>query len=145
MGEAFRNRHDRRGRFVPADLQVSAPPPPLALGARKPGELAPLFEAYLGVQRRRRASASTVRTFSYGLWHLQRWLDENGIEAPELTAFQCEHYFGQLLDRIAWATARQHLAYVRAAYRYGLQHGLVDHDPTADVRLGLPPDRVFGA
>jgi integrase len=35
---------------------------------------------------------------------------------------------------------RRHLAYVRAAYRYGVRHELVERDPTADVRLPRLPD-----
>jgi integrase/recombinase XerD len=35
---------------------------------------------------------------------------------------------------------RRHLAVVRAAYRYGLRHDLVSHDPTGDVRLPRLPD-----
>lgn len=31
-------------------------------------------------------------------------------------------------------------AYVRAAYRYGVRHDLVERDPTADVRLPWLPD-----
>ena len=141
MANRSRIRKDKRGRFVPVDLQLSGPAMPLTRTRRKPGELSPVLEAYLEVQRRRRVSPLTLKTFSYGLSHLQRWLDEHEIEAEQLTGLDCEHYFGQLLDRISWATTRQHLAYVRAAYGYGVRHGLVDHDPTADVKLGWPPDR----
>jgi integrase/recombinase XerD len=38
------------------------------------------------------------------------------------------------------STVRRHLAYVRAAYRYGVRHDLVERDPTADVRLPRLPD-----
>jgi integrase len=53
---------------------------------------------------------------------------------------QCEEYFDELLDRGAVATVRRHLAYVRAAYRYGVRHDLLDRDPTADVKLPWLPD-----
>src|SRR5262249_26289980 len=46
----------------------------------------------------------------------------------------------ELLERQAVSTARRHLAYVRAAYRYGVRHELVERDPTADVRLPRLPD-----
>src|SRR5581483_4349642 len=63
-----------------------------------------------------------------------------GIQAGELTLLRCEEYFDWLLDRGAISTARRHLAYVRAAYRYGVRHQLAEFDPTADVKLPRLPD-----
>jgi integrase len=99
-----------------------------------------IFEAYLAAQRRRRSSALTLKATTHALRATQRWLDENTIAASELTLLQCEDYFDELLERGAVSTVRRHLAYVRAAYRYGVRHDLVGRDPTADVRLPWLPD-----
>jgi len=99
-----------------------------------------IFEAYLAAQRRRRASALTLKAVRHALRQTQRWLDAEGIAAAELSLLQCEEYFDRLLGEQAVSTVRRHLAYVRAAYRYGLRHELVERDPTADVRLPWLPD-----
>src|SRR5262249_61864062 len=89
---------------------------------------------------RRRRSPLTLKASAQALRTLQRWLDEHGVAASELSLFECERYFDQLLERGAVSTVRRHLAYVRAAYRYGLRHQLVGCDPTVDVRLPSLPD-----
>ncbi len=99
-----------------------------------------IFEAYLAAQRRRRSSPLTIKATTHALRAMQRWLDEQEIAASELSLLRCEEYFDELLDRGAVSTVRRHLAYVRAAYRYGVRHDLVDRDPTADVRLPWLPD-----
>lgn len=99
-----------------------------------------IFEAYLAAQRRRRSSALTIKATAHALRTTQRWLDGHGIAVAELTLLQCEEYFDELLEAGAVSTVRRHLAYVRAAYRYGLRHDLVERDPTADVRLPWLPD-----
>jgi integrase len=99
-----------------------------------------IFEAYLAAQRRRRSSALTIRATLHALRQTQRWLDEQGLTAAELSLLRCEEYFDELLARYAVSTVRRHLAYVRAAYRYGVRHELVARDPTADVRLPWLPD-----
>jgi integrase len=99
-----------------------------------------IFEAYLAAQRRRRSSPLTIKATTHALRATQRWLDEHEIAPSELTLLQCEEYFDELLDQGAVSTVRRHLAYVRAAYRYGVRHELVERDPTADVRLPWLPD-----
>ncbi len=99
-----------------------------------------IFEAYLAAQRRRRSSPLTIKATTHALRVTQRWLDEQGIAPAELTLLQCEEYFDELLNEGAVSTVRRHLAYVRAAYRYGVRHDLVERDPTADVRLPWLPD-----
>jgi integrase/recombinase XerD len=99
-----------------------------------------IFEAYLAAQRRRRSSPLTIKATTHALRATQRWLDEHSIESSELTLLQCEEYFDELLERGAVSTVRRHLAYVRAAYRYGVRHDLVERDPTADVKLPWLPD-----
>jgi site-specific recombinase XerD len=99
-----------------------------------------IFEAYLAAQRRRRSSALTIKAVTHALRSTQRWLDEQGIAASELSLLECEEYFDELLGQQAVSTVRRHLAYVRAAYRYGLRHDLIERDPTADVRLPWLPD-----
>lgn len=100
----------------------------------------PIFEAYLAAQRRRRSSPLTIKATTHALRATQRWLDAQGIAAAELSLLQCEEYFDELLDQGAVSTVRRRLAYVRAAYRYGVRHDLVERDPTADVRLPWLPD-----
>jgi site-specific recombinase XerD len=99
-----------------------------------------IFEAYLAAQRRRRASPLTLKAVEHALRSAQRWLDAEGVAAGELTLLGCEDYFDLLLDRGAVSTVRRHLAYVRAAYRYAVRHGLAEFDPTADVKLPRLPD-----
>ncbi len=99
-----------------------------------------IFEAYLAAQRRRRSSPLTIKATTHALRTTQRWLDQRGIAPSELTLLQCEEYFDELLDQGAVSTVRRHLAYVRAAYRYGVRHDLVERDPTMDVRLPWLPD-----
>ena len=99
-----------------------------------------IFAAYLAAQQRRRSSALTIKATAHALRKLQRWLDERDIAAGELTLLGCEEYFDWLLDQGAVSTARRHLAYVRAAFRYGVRHELAERDPTADVRLPWLPD-----
>jgi integrase/recombinase XerD len=82
----------------------------------------------------------TIKATTHALRVTQRWLDEHKIVPSELTLLQCEEYFDELLDQVAVSTVRRHLAYVRAAYRYGVRHDLVERDPTADVRLPWLPD-----
>jgi integrase/recombinase XerC len=100
----------------------------------------PLFEAYLAAQRRRRGSPLTIKAVTHALRTAQRWLDNEGVAAGELSLLGCEQYFDQLLDRQALSTVRRQLAYLRAAYRYAHRHGLCDHDPTAEVKLPRLPD-----
>ena len=99
-----------------------------------------IFEAYLAAQRRRRSSPLTIKATTHALRATQRWLDEHGIAPSELTLLQCEEYFDELLEQGAVSTVRRHLAYVRAAYRYGVRHEMLDRDPTADVKLPWLPD-----
>jgi integrase/recombinase XerD len=99
-----------------------------------------IFEAYLAAQRRRRPSPLTVKAIRHALGQTQRWLDQHDLAANDLTLLRCEEYFDGLLERQAVSTVRRHLAYVRAAYRYGVRHDLVERDPTADVRLPRLPD-----
>jgi integrase len=99
-----------------------------------------IFEAYLVAQRRRRPSPLTIKAITHALLQTQRWLDERDVAVDELSLVRCEEYFDWLLERQAVSTVRRHLAYVRAAYRYGLRHELVARDPTADVRLPRLPD-----
>jgi integrase/recombinase XerD len=99
-----------------------------------------IFEAYLAAQRRRRSSPLTIKATAQALRVTQRWLDEHEIPPAELSLLRCEEYFDQLLERGAVSTVRRHLAYVRAACRYGVRHDLVERDPTADVRLPWLPD-----
>ena len=125
----------------PATLPSPLPPwVQLAKPPRRPRDLNEIFEAYIRLQHRRGATPLTVKAFTHGFRRMQRWLDEHNIEASELTLFDCEEYFAQLIETAANGTARQHLAYIRAAYRYGLRHGLVAYDPTGDVKLPWPPD-----
>jgi integrase/recombinase XerD len=100
-----------------------------------------IFEAYLTAQRRRRCSPLTLKAVAHALRAAQCWLDREGLNASELSLMQCEEYFDALLGRCAVSTVRRHLAYLRAAYRYGLRHELLHHDPTAEVRLPPLPDR----
>jgi site-specific recombinase XerD len=102
--------------------------------------LDPLFEAYIAAQRRRRRSPLTLKAVEHALWTAQRWLDSEQIAATDLSLLQCEQYFDTLLERNAVSTVRRHLAYLRAAYSYAVRHELVDHDPTAEVRLPNLPD-----
>jgi site-specific recombinase XerD len=99
-----------------------------------------IFEAYLAAQRRRRPSPLTLKAIRHALGQTQRWLDEHDLAAGELGLLQCEWYFDELLERQAVSTVRRHLAYVRAAHRYGVRHELVERDLTADVRLPRLPD-----
>ena len=99
-----------------------------------------IFEAYLAAQRRRRPSPLTLKAIRHALGQTQRWLDEHDLVAGELTLLGCEEYFDELLERQAVSTVRRRLAYVWAAYRYGVRHELVERDPTADVRLPRLPD-----
>ena len=99
-----------------------------------------IFEAYLAAQRRRRPSPLTLKAIRHALGQTQRWLDEHDLVAGELTLLGCEEYFDELLERQAVSTVRRRLAYVWAAYRYGVRHKLVERDPTADVRLPRLPD-----
>jgi site-specific recombinase XerD len=100
----------------------------------------PLFEAYLAALRRRCRSPLTLQANLSALQRLDRSLDQHATEAPRLSLLACEHYFETLLAEYAVSTVRRHLAVVRAAYRYGLRHQLVDRDPTADVKLPRLPD-----
>jgi integrase/recombinase XerD len=99
-----------------------------------------IFEAYLAAQRRRRASPLTIKAVAHAFRSAQRHLDAHTITAAELTLLGCEEYFDGLLDEHAISTVRRHLAYLRAGYRYGLRHGLCEHDPTAEVKLPRLPD-----
>jgi integrase len=99
-----------------------------------------IFEAYVAAQARRRSSPLTIKATTHALRTAQRWLDERDISPGELTLLKCEEYFDELLERGAVSTVRRHLAYVRAAYRYGVRHDLVERDPTVDVRLPRLPD-----
>ncbi len=99
-----------------------------------------IFEAYLAAQRRRRSSPLTIKATTHALRKTQRWLDEQGIAAAELSLLRCEEYFDEMLERGAVSTVRRHLAYVRAAYRYGVRHEMLGRDPTADVKLPWLPD-----
>lgn len=94
-------------------------------------QLDPLFEAYLAAQVRRRSSPLTIKAVRHALTVAQRHLRAEGIGAAELSLLGCEDYFDQLLDTYATSTVRRQLSYLRAAYRYGLRHGLCDLDPTA--------------
>lgn len=99
-----------------------------------------VFEAYVEALRRRRRSPLTVKANLDALRRLDGWLTEQEIKAAELSLLACERYFADMLDDVAASTVRRHLAVVRAAYRYGIRHQLVGHDPTGDVRLPRLPD-----
>lgn len=100
----------------------------------------PLFETYLEALRRRRRSPLTLKANEHALRKLDAWLCEQRIAPPSLGLLACERYFAAMLDAAAVSTVRRHLAVVRAAYRYGLRHDLVERDPTGDVRLPRLPD-----
>jgi integrase/recombinase XerD len=99
-----------------------------------------LFETYLEALRRRRRAPLTIRDNQRVLAQLHAWLTGQGMAAADLDPLACERFFERLLDRYAVATIRHMLATVRAAYRYGLRHQLVELDPTVDVQLPRLPD-----
>jgi len=107
---------------------------------RPTNQLNELFASYIASHRRRRSSPLTIKAVEHALTTAQRWLDSNHLDPGELALLECEGYFDELLERQAVSTVRRHLAYLRAAYRYGIRHGLVAHDPTAEVRLPRLPD-----
>jgi len=98
------------------------------------------FAAYAASHRRRRSAPLTIKAVEHALTTAQRWLDNNHLDPCELTLLDCEGYFDELLERQAVSTVRRQLAYLRAAYRYGIRHGLVASGPTAEVRLPRLPD-----
>jgi site-specific recombinase XerD len=93
-----------------------------------------LFEAYLDALRRRRRSPLTLTANEHVLRRLDARLRAQGIAATEFDLLACERYFSDLLDGHAVVTVRRHVATVRAAYRYGIRHGLVsvDRRPVAE-------------
>jgi integrase len=97
-----------------------------------------LFEAYLVARRRR--SPLTVKANEHALRRLDSWLVQQAIAPARFGLLACERYFAEMLDDAAVSTVRRHLAVVRAAYRYGVRHELVERDPTGDVRLPRLPD-----
>jgi site-specific recombinase XerD len=99
-----------------------------------------VFEAYVEALRRRRRSPLTVKANVDALRRLDAWFGRQEIAVADLSLLACERYFADMLDDAAASTVRRHLAVVRAAYRYGIRHGLVTHDPTGDVRLPRLPD-----
>jgi site-specific recombinase XerD len=99
------------------------------------------FAAYVVALTRRGCAPSTLRSNRYALARLARWLEEQAIAAGYVSLLECERYFAELLGSYAVATARQHLAIIRGAYRYAVRHGLAACDPTVDVRLPRLPDR----
>ncbi len=99
-----------------------------------------VFEAYLAALLRRRRSPLTLKANEHALRRLDSWLERQEIDAKVLGLLACERYFAEMLDDAAVSTVRRHLAIVRAAYRYGVRHELVERDPTGDVRLPRLPD-----
>jgi integrase len=68
------------------------------------------------------------------------WVAKEGVAISALDPLTCERYFDGQLDRYAISTVHHQLNTVRAAYRFGLRHDLVDRDPTTDVILPRLPD-----
>jgi integrase len=112
------------------------------LGPHQPTRttVSPLFEAYAEALRRRWLQPSSIVANLIALRNLDAWLKDNKIKAGELDPLECERYFAEQLDHYQVATMRHRLSVIRAAYQYGVRHGLARCDATADVKLPRLPD-----
>ncbi|MGH3427343.1 MAG: tyrosine-type recombinase/integrase [Mycobacteriales bacterium] len=99
-----------------------------------------MFDAYLDTLRRRRRAAATIRNAESVLNGLEQWLIDADLNAITFSPIACEQFFDQQLNRYALSTVHHRLTTVRAAYRYGQRHQLVDHDPTVDLQLPKQPE-----
>lgn len=85
--------------------------------------------------------SATVVCNELALRHLDEWLATEGVDARELDELACEQFFDDQLDRYAISTVRHRLSTIRAAYQYGIRHGLAARDPTGDVVLPNEADK----
>lgn len=99
-----------------------------------------VLDEYMVRLERRQRSEDTLTGVRVILNRYEAWCDENGIDPDHASTEDLEAYFDQLPFQDS--TRRRHLVNVRAAYNYALRRGVVRVDPTIDVYIRPPAERV---
>lgn len=99
-----------------------------------------VLDEYIVRLERRQRSKDTLTGVRVILNRFDAWCIENGIDPDHATPDDLETYFDELPFKDS--TRRRHLVNVRAAYNYALRRGVVTMDPTIDVYIRPPAEKV---
>jgi integrase/recombinase XerD len=116
----------------PAD---EASPPPHAPGIES---LLLDFLAYLELERG--LSRNTLEAYRCDLLQFGQFLDARGVSATEALHADLAAWLSELM--VAASTLARKLACLRSFYRHLRREGLIEHDPTADLRGPRAPQRL---
>jgi len=111
---------------------MTATPAPVGAARTSPGSLSAVLVAYYGSQAFRRLSVGTQT-----LWRqiLERWRETDG-DKP--IAVLPKEFIVHKLDGMKPHAARNWLKAIRHLMAYCIDHGLIRHDPTVNIKLKLP-------
>lgn len=98
-----------------------------------------IFEQYTERLKRKRKSPHTIYNFGIAAKKLDAWLVANNVSAEAATFTMLEDYFDGL--PLAASSKATQLRYIRAAYNYAIQRGLIRQNPALDIEIELGPDK----
>ncbi len=125
MSRAVRTEPVPRGRGVPAPLSTAAEE----------------YLSWLAVERGR--SVNTLRSYRRDLLAWEAWCAVAGIVPTSATAADVEAYVADLKGRrLSPATVARRTSVLRGRYRFAVDEGLGEADPTADLAPARVPRRL---
>jgi integrase/recombinase XerD len=96
------------------------------------------FLAYLELERG--LSRNTLEAYRSDLLQLGEFLNRGGLSATEATHGDLAAFLSEL--GVAASTLARKIACLRSFYRYLRREGVIEHDPTADLRGPRKPQRL---
>ncbi|MGA2454273.1 MAG: site-specific tyrosine recombinase XerD [Solirubrobacteraceae bacterium] len=96
------------------------------------------FLAYLELERG--LSRNTLEAYRCDLLQFGEFLDRRGLDATQASHGELAAFLSEL--RVAASTLARKIACLRSFYRHLRREGLIEHDPTADLRGPRKPQRL---
>ncbi len=122
------------------------PPPPAPVAAPAPGRLIADFLAYLELERG--LSRNTLEAYRSDLLQFEHFLERNGQTAENAGHGDLAEFLTELSGvhdgrpGVAAATLGRKVACLRSFYRHLRREGVIEHDPTAELRGPRKPQRL---
>jgi len=79
--------------------------------------------------------SDSARFYMVDVQRFMAWLRKHGMKPPQATAVQLQAYVDELKVTSSPNTVRRKLASLRGFYRWMQAYGLIQQDPTADLRV----------
>lgn len=99
----------------------------------------PQLLAYLDLGRRMQLSPHTLKQYRQTSRRFQDFLDDTGRTVATVEPWQVDEFFLTMTD-LELSTRGAHLKRLRSIFRYAQKRGVLQIDPTHDVRIPRAPD-----